>query len=162
LPPKLKYTLQWLHAKSSQWCPRLCDPMDCSSPGFSFGWEWSSGEEKELMEERERANAEAMPWGTQEETELAQGWRGHFLSGHMEGKQEFWGQHTHLINTRKMNVLFWKLLFSQWNGKEGHQLRLQWGRGSGWLRRMDTLWDSFTDSREIIWSGEIRPDHQAT
>ena len=30
------------------------------------------------MEERERANAEAMPRGTRGEMELAQGWRGHF------------------------------------------------------------------------------------
>ena len=25
-----------MHAKSLQSCPTLCDPMDCSLPGFSF------------------------------------------------------------------------------------------------------------------------------
>ena len=25
----------WIHAKSLHWCPALCDPMDCSPPGFS-------------------------------------------------------------------------------------------------------------------------------
>ena len=27
--------LPWVCAKSLQWCLTLCDPMDCSPPGFS-------------------------------------------------------------------------------------------------------------------------------
>ena len=27
-----------IHAKSLQSCPTLCDPMDCSLPGFSVGF----------------------------------------------------------------------------------------------------------------------------